>query len=384
MANERVRFSEFDSETIRNEMIKDFESVLGESLSPSDERTIFLNNLAQVVVAINANTNDCGNNNVLRFARGSVLDDMGDWWGVERLPAEYARTTLKFTLSAAQPIDVSIPYGTRATPDGEIYFATTKAVMIKAGKLSVEVEAKATTAGAALNGYIAGQIKYIVDNIQFLQSVENTVESGGGADQEDDESYRERIRLSPEALSTAGTEDGYIFHAKTASGDVGDVVVYSPVNDETLSDEERQAGAGRVYIYIIKSDGTIPTEDDAVLSAVRAAVNAKNVRPLTDFVTVLPPTVSEYSINLQYYISNDDMEREIEIKAAVSEAIQEYIAWQEKKIGRDINPDKLKHMMFTAGASRVVVTSPTFTTISTQKIAKHTGDITATFAGYIE
>ena len=384
MENGRILFSEFDSEKIRNEMIRDFEDVVGETLHPSDERAMFLNNLAQVVIAISANTNDVGNSCLLRFARGNVLDELGDWWGVERLPAESAITTLKFTLSAAQSSDVVIPFGTRATPDGEVYFATTKALTIKAGELSGEVEAKATTAGVAMNGYIAGQIKYIVDNIQFLKTVENTTASGGGADQEDDESYRERIRLSPEALSTAGTEDGYIFYAKSASGDVGDVVVYSPVNDESLSDEARQAGAGKVYIYILKSDGTIPTEDDAVLTAVKNAVSAKDVRPLTDFVTVLPPTKSEYTINLQYYISRDNAENEADIKAAVTQAINEYIDWQDKKIGRDINPDRLKFSMLLAGASRVVVNTPIFAEVTTQSVAKHTGEITATFAGYSE
>lgn len=379
-----LKFVENNSEEIVQNLITTFEAALGETYQKSDERSQFLYQLAQVIVLINSNTNYVGNQVLLRYARGQVLNDIGDLFGVYRLPASSASCIMKFTLSAAQTTKVTIPKGTRATPDGKIYFATTSDLIIKSGTLSGEVEAKATTAGSSCNDYAIGSIRYIVDNIQYLGSVENVTKSSGGIDEESDDSLRERIRLVPESYSTAGCAEGYEYFAKSASSSVGDVIVYSPVNDPTLSSEERQAGAGKVYIYVIKADGTIPNDGDEILDQVAEAVTAKDRRPLTDFVTVLPPEKVDYTINFKYYISEDDESRVESIATAVDEAVAEYIKWQSLKIGRDINPDKLRNLVFNAGASRIEITAPTFKTLDKNKIAVLSGTATYNNAGYTE
>ena len=379
-----LKFVENNSEEIVQNLITTFEAALGETYQKSDERSLFLHQLAQTVVLINSSINDAGNQVLLRYARGQALDDIGDLFGVYRLPASSASCIMKFTLSAAQTTKVTIPKGTRATPDGKIYFATTSDLTIKSGTLSGEVEAKATTAGSSCNDYAIGSIRYIVDNTQYLGSVENVTKSSGGMDEESDDSLRERIRLVPESYSTAGSAEGYEYFAKSASSSVGDVIVYSPVNDPTLSSEARQAGAGKVYIYVIKADGTIPNDGDEILDQVAEAVTAKDRRPLTDFVTVLPPEKVDYTINFKYYISEDDESRVESIATAVDEAVAEYIKWQSLKIGRDINPDKLRNLVFNAGASRIEITSPTFKTLEKNKIAVLSGTATYNNAGYTE
>ncbi|MFD2089923.1 baseplate J/gp47 family protein [Brevibacillus brevis] len=49
-----------------------------------------------------------------------------------------------------------------------------------------------------------GKLNQLVDPLPFVQSVSNVTESGGGADEEDDDSYAERIRQAPESFSVAG------------------------------------------------------------------------------------------------------------------------------------------------------------------------------------
>lgn len=379
-----LKFIENNSEEIVNNLVSTFETALGETYQKSDERSLFLHQLAQVVVLINSSINDVGNQVLLRYARGQALEDIGELLGVYRLPATHATCVMQFTLSATQATKVTIPKGTRATPDGKVYFATTSDLVIKAGTLSGEVEAKATTAGSACNDFTAGSIRYIVDNVQYLGSVANVTKSAGGTDEESDDSFRERIRLVPESYSTAGCAEGYEYFAKSASANVGDVVVYSPVNDTTLTDEERQAGAGRVYIYVINADGSIPNENDDIIAQVAAATTAKDRRPLTDFVTVLPPEKVEYSIDFTYYIAEEDTGKSATIEKAVDEAVAEYIKWQSSKIGRDINPDKLRNLVFNAGASRIEITAPTFTTLNKTKIAALSGSATYNNAGYTE
>lgn len=383
-----LKFVSYDSETVINNLVTQFERALGVTLQPSDERRIFLNQLAQVIVGINANVNETGNQVLLRYAKGEALDAIGEMFGVTRLEAGRAKCVLRFTLSEAQSADVTIPMGTRATPNGEVYFATTDTLVIAAGNTFGEVEAEALT-DAELS-FEANTIKYIVDNVQFLASVTNPRPTTGGADRESDDSLRERIRLVPETFSTAGCSDGYKYWAKSASVDVGDVVVYSPVNDTTLSDEARAAGAGRVYIYILNKDGSIPSgqlpkaslsdpEPDQVIKDVYNAVNDKEVRPLTDMVTVLPPVEQKYSINLEYYVAEEDEVNLSEIQTKVNAAITEYVNWQGGTIGRDINPDKLRSLILNAGAVRVEITSPaTYQEIPKTHIAVLDGEITVT------
>lgn len=379
-----ITFADATASDVVSRLVAQFETALGETLQPSDERRIFLNQLAQVVVAIAADQNDKGNQNLLRFARGQALDDIGDLFGVERIAAHGASVGLKFTLSEARTSNTTIPQGTRATPDGKTYFATVEDLTIPAGSTEGEVWASCLTAGVIGNGYTAGQIRYIVDNVPFLASVTNTTESSGGADEESDDSLRERIHLAPETMSTAGTIEGYEYHAKSASADVGDVKVYSPVNDATLTEEERAAGAGRVYIYILKADGSIPAEGDPVIDAVSAAVSAKDVRPLTDLVTVSAPSTVFYGVEIAYHISEDDAGRVAEIQEAVNAAVNEYTAWQDSKIGRDINPDRLRRLLLNAGASRVEITKPAYTVVGHANVAQVTGETSITYSGLSE
>ena len=258
-------------------------------------------------------------------------------------------------------------------------------LMIRASSTEGTVTATATEAGIAHNGFAENTIKYIVDNTPFLASATNTTPSLGGTDIESDDNLRERIRLVPESFSTAGCEDGYVYWAKTASADVGDVVTYSPVNDTSISEEARKAGAGKVYIYILKSDGSIPSADDPLLSDVFKAVSAKDKRPLTDKVEVLPPSTVNYAVSFRYYVAAEDEANANEIKNAVTLAVSKYIAWQSEKIGRDINPDKFRSLILNAGASRVELTSPaSYVVLNRTQVAALSGEITATYAGISE
>ena len=349
-----IKFVECDSEKVISELVAQFEEALGETLQPSDERRIFLNQLAQVIVGIKASINDTGNQVLLRTARGEALDAIGEMFGVERLPAAAAKCTLEFTLSSKQSASVTIPLGTRVTTDGNTYFVTEKTLVIAAGSTTGQVDAVALETGAKYNGFVAEQIKYIVDNVPYLKGVKNINETSGGSDGETDDNYRERIRLVHESFSTAGCADGYIYWAKTAGA--GDVTVNSP-------------SAGEVNVYVLKTDGTIPTANDPLISDVLEVVSAKDKRPLTDRVMVLPPNEVKYIVDITYHISADDEKNLLNIEASVSAAVDEYIKWQSEKIGRDINPDKLRKLVLNAGASRVEITTPVYTELDQTQIA---------------
>jgi hypothetical protein len=70
----QIKFVDYNSDNIIADLVSQFEAVLGTTLQPSDERRIFINQLAQVIVGINANINDTGNQVLLRTARGETLE----------------------------------------------------------------------------------------------------------------------------------------------------------------------------------------------------------------------------------------------------------------------------------------------------------------------
>lgn len=319
----------------------------------------------QVAVGYVAQINASANQNLLRYARREMLDEIGVLTSTERLPATSSGTYLKFTLSAAQPHDVPIPLGSRATPNYELYFETTQSAAVPAGQTEVIIPAKCMVDGAIGNGFEVGQIKYMVDQIPFVASVSNTTVTSDGSEEEDDDSYRERIQLSPESFSTAGSEDGYKYWAKTADKNIGDVEVDSP-SDAT------------VKIIALMKDGSIPSQ--SILDKITAATTSKKVRPLTDKVTAQGPAVVNYAIDLTYYISKDRETEVTSITAAVNQAVDDYNTWQSTKLARAISPDELLKRLYIAGASRVLMTAPSYSTLTKYQVGKVT-TTTVTYGG---
>lgn len=362
-----ISFVTADAGQILSDLVKQFEKALNQPLFPGDERRIFLQQLAQVIIGLKNDINQSARQNLLRYASGANLDALGEFYNTPRIQAQKAKTTLRFTLSSVQANNIIIPAGTRATPDGQIYFATTKALVIPAGQTQGDILAEALEGGAKYNGFTPGQIKTLVDPVPYVSGVENTDTSSGGSDIESDDSYRERIRLAPESFSVAGPEGAYIYWAKSADVNIADVSVTS-------------SSPGVVDIVVLMKDGEIPTQD--ILDKVFAAVSAKDRRPLTDNVQVSAPTEASYDITLTYYISADRQAEELMIKSAVETAVGQYIAWQSEQLGRDINPDYLRRLMLNAGAYRIDITSPTYTAVSLSEVAK-AGAVKLTYGGLI-
>jgi phage-related baseplate assembly protein len=136
--------------------------------------------------------------------------------------------------------------------------------------------------------------------------------------------------------------------------------------------------AGNVDVRFITTGGERP--DEALAGEVLEYLSAADRRPLTDHVTVQAPEVVNYNINLTYYIRTVDKLAATSIQAAVELAIEEYILWQKSKIGRDINPDELVARIKAAGAKRVAITAPTFTTLTPIQLAV-LGTKTVTYGG---
>ena len=282
-----ISFVETDTEAIVNALIQSYEKFTGRTLYPADPARLFILWVADIIVQERVNIDFSAKQNVPRYAEGEYLDSLAELFkDTYRLEPEKAKTTLRYTLSIKLDTATVIPAGTRATPDGDVVFATLQDLTIPAGQLSGDVAAECTQAGEIGNGFVPGQIKQAVDVFPYFQSVSNTTESAGGADEESDAAFYERLRESVETYSTAGPMGGYEYFAKSASALIADVKATSPE-------------PGEVDVRVLLAGGELPEEE--ILKEVSEILNADTVRPLTDHVTVKAPETVAYNIDVTYY-----------------------------------------------------------------------------------
>ena len=359
-------------EQVRQEMVADYESFISEATGQTvtlDRSSVHRMELyaaaAQIYQAMQYIDRQ-GKQSILKYSYSDFLDNLAAFKGVTRNPATPATTTLRFTLSVARATATGIPQGTRVSTAGSIYFSTDVYAEIPAGSTTVDVPATCTVAGTDGNGFAAGELATIVDPIPYVASVTNTTATEGGAEIESDDDLAERVFLAPGAYSTAGPEDGYLYHAKAYSAAIGDVVATS------------DQAAGTVDIVFIMADGSTPGEE--MIEGLEGYLQGKTIRPMTDLVRVAAPQEVQYTINLTYYINRSDSAKAVTNQAAVAQAVADYQTWQ-RAIGRDINPSKLVAMVMEAGAKRVTVTAPTYTTVDATKVSAIQGSAVVTYGG---
>ena len=307
-----------------------------------------------------------GKMDTVKYSVGDFLDLLGAFrCGATRNQAAAAVTTIRFTLSAARASVTAIPQGTRIAA-GQLFFETSVYTEIPAGDLTADIPATCMTAGETGNGLAPGELKTLVDPVPYVQSVENTSTSSGGADRESDESFAARIFIAPGKYSTAGSRNGYEYHVQDYSSAIGGVHVSS------------DQAAGTVDIVFVMADGSLPSAE--MISAMSQHMSAETIRPMNDLVTVRAPAEVKYTVSLTYYINQSDNNRAVAIQQAVSAAVDSYVAWQ-RKIGRDINPSKLLALVMGAGAKRAQITAPIFTAIPADSIAAIDGAASITYGG---
>lgn len=315
-------------------------------LPKADKFRIIINSIALILYQNLQCIDRAGKQNTLKYAYGEYLDNKAAEKGVVRKTAKAATVNVKFSLEAARSSSTLIPKGTRVSNDSDIYFETQNSEEIAAGNTDIVISCVCTEAGTLGNNIQIGEITTLVDPVAYISEVVNTTISTGGTDEEDDDSLRERVFLAPSSYTTTGSADAYIYHCKLFSNDIADVIATSDV------------GSAVVNIIVLLKNGVIPEEK--LITQLQEYLNGDSIKTLTDKVVVTAPSVKKYDINLTYYINKSERSKALLIKKNVEKAIDEYILWQNSKIGRDINPDKLIEKIMAAGAKRVAVSSPLY------------------------
>ncbi len=115
-------------------------------------------------------------------------------------------------------------------------------------------------------------------NLDHLAALFGTARQEG----EGDERLRRRVQLAPEAFSVAGPEGAYQYHVLTVAPWARDVSAI-------------MAHPGVVRVTVLRA-GPDPVPSEAEREAIRLHLRAEAIRPLTDMVQVLPPTVRTVTI----------------------------------------------------------------------------------------
>ena len=224
-------------------------------------------------------------------------------------------------------------------------------------------------AKAVLLAYATGSD---LDHIGALYGVERAVIQEQTEDDdevlEDDDSFRSRIQIAPEGFSVAGPRGAYEVHALSADADVKDVAVIGPGNPSL------PVPSGHVNLYVLSATGD-GTADPALLELVGAAVNAEDVRPLTDTVTVSSATVASFEVTARIEMLNGPDTGVVleEAQAALTEYLDTAHA-----IGATVAISGIHGALHRPGVRRVVITAPVADIIAAPNVAPFATTVTIT------
>ena len=158
---------------------------------------------------------------------------------------------------------------------------------------------------------------------------------------EDNDAYRLRIQEAPDGLSVAGPKASYEFHARSSDGRVKDASATSP------------APASVTVTVLANNDTGIA--DAALLAIVARALNAEDVRPLGDRLTVQAAQVIDYQIEATLFIGVGP-EVPILLDAARANAVR--VSQPRRPLGHSIYRSACSAAVHVEGVRKVVLTSP--------------------------
>ena len=335
-------FIDRDPDTITKEWIERFEEKSGKVLQPAQIERLMIDIGAYRETVLRMEVQETAKKNLLSYAPLDILKHIGEPLGVEQLPASCSVTNLKFSLENTLDFDFKVPKGTEVeTKDGLFVFQTDQDVIIYSGNKDVTVKATCETAGAASNNYIVGSINNLITPLSYISKAENITISSGGADDEEADNLRDRIRQAPEKFSNAGSRGAYRYHTLSAHQSIIDVAITSP-------------SPGVVNIYPLTVDGN-PSED--VLKIVLNYLSDDKIRPLTDYVQVLSPVKHNFNIKATIYLYKDA--DETSVLTTINAKFEEYKKQLSAKLGKSVIKTQIISILNSVyGVFKVVIEIP--------------------------
>lgn len=302
-------FIDNDLETIYNqleELYREFSiKFTGESVSPNQIELALISAMAYRESLLRARVNFLCQNNFFQYAQGEYLDILGGNYGVLRLQAMPAQILLKIDFTEAYKESQKFLAGLRfLTPDKQNEFQLIEDTMIYQGQKEIQLCVRSIKVGP-MDMDIQGEWICLNpwDNIQGITVVSNLMQ---GAEVETDEHFRKRLLLSMAKYSTAGTKEGYKFHALSVHSNILDVAV------ESLK-------PGEITLFILV-DSNMPY-NETLEREIYHYFSKDTLRPMGDYLIVQPAQKRDIDVNLE--ISLEPGYRLVETLAKTKEKVEE-------------------------------------------------------------
>ncbi|UVM52222.1 MULTISPECIES: baseplate J/gp47 family protein [unclassified Pseudomonas] len=338
-------FIQIDPAATEADLIARYESKANKTLYPAQVERLYIDQIAYAVTRLQMGIQSAGEQLLVRFAKGPILDYLGELVATPRLLAVPARCPLRFSMPIVVQQPLLIRAGTRvSTQDAKLTFLTDQDAIIPAGQTQMNVPATCLIAGELGNGWAVGQISSIGNPPAAGLTATNTSITADGAEDEEDERYRERIILAPEAFSNAGSRGAYRYHALAVHQSIIDVAVHGP--DEGQPD-------GHVALFPLTNTG-LPSED--LLQQVKSRVSGEKLRPMCDTVHAYAPTEVIYQIKAR--ITFYDTADRAEAMKAVEAAAEAYAVERRAGLGRDLVQEQLTALLQVNGVYRADLEFP--------------------------
>jgi len=299
-----IEFLNTDTRTILAELKTAFEDASGRVLYPAQVENLLLHTLAYRESLLRNDIQRCAEQNLVAYAIGQHLDELGRNLETPRLQPTAAETRVRFTLADDAPDGGrQFPIGSRATTeDGKVAFETLDVAYVISGtKESTAVRARCTAPGTAGNG-LDGEDREgnkgavcCLDPKQPGVTATNTEGTEGGSDLETDEAYRERLMMSMSRFG-GGTAKAYRLWAMTASALVSDALAVAG-DDGTIN----------IYIHSPQSGAQSPDglASHELCDIVKSYCNRDDVCLVNDIVNVQPASPRDYEIRATLTVSAD-------------------------------------------------------------------------------
>ena len=270
-------------------------------------------------------------------ATGEYLARHARMRGLERNEALYAEGTIRFFVEEARETELTVPAGTVCLTGTEIYFVTTASAVIGVGDTYADAPARASLPGASGN-VAAGAICFMSPAPAGVVSCGNTGAFTGGADEESDESLRERVLASYSKLPNGANKAYYESEVLAVPGTAAVCVL------------PKNRGVGTVDVVFTGVSG-VP--DEELITAVTERLETSR-EICVDIDVAAPETVT---VNVTCKVLPAAGYDAAGVRANVKAALQEY--FDGGLLGTDVTLARLGSVIFSVeGVENYKITAP--------------------------
>lgn len=334
-----------DARQLIDDLKKAYYNQTGETLQIGSDEFAAAASFAYVWSVLLNNINDATLNRFIDSATGEYLDAIAANYGIESRPLGY-HSTAKFSITTTSS-PIVIPANSIVIQDSSGN-AFTNRYKLSLSTSPSSVVLYAVDAGTKYNGIPESSITEIVEGDAYITAASNTTMTSGGTDGfENDDVYREWLKLQIQSFAGAGTYQAYEARAKNADPRVLDVYVVKQ------DDDIYQKGKVQIFIH---TDSTTDS-DNQVQDIVQSSCSDDSFRPIGDLVEVNYSALDSRSWAALYPIQTTYPERFSGVASARNTRIlSEYNEELALKIGKPFVFEELCKRLCTKDSDGVYCT----------------------------